>query len=1317
MRFQKHLLSCIALLTALVVTVGKGSPHGGRLPVPSLRLPIQFTENRGQWASDVRYALLRGSDAAWFTRDGLVLTSSRQGAGMATITDGVVPASGKLVACLSFAGVSSRCRTIASHQTTRQSRFYYGKQPSRWVENAATFETVTYENVWDNIDVEYVEKNGRLRQTFRMHRGASPHDIRINYSGSLNVREAFTVQPGESTRLNGRTPSAVYSNGCVSIDGYSDILRDDVILVTEFSTFFGGSGLESLSGFDIDPLGNIFVLGATTSHDLPTLRSTQPTFQGGFSDLFVARFDPNGKTLSFSTYFGGSKSDTCMLWNGFRANWGVSQLSIMHRLKLGKGAGKVYICGGTNSPDFPITSNVVQRSIGTDVAGVISSFSREGMMLQSMYLGGPGATNIHSLSLDDMDNGYIGGMFGADSLWFVTKRTVQHELTNRPLRTYGPLPSGNDWLYSGGFIVKLTSDLDSVYWGSYFYALDGENFTEPQPWQLPGFRVLVDHHHNPIVIGSFAEPTLHNYPSYPRFVPQVNPIQDNRGVLNVFITKLDSSAERYVFSSYFGGSKTDNLWDVILNEKDDIIITGETESQDFPLVLPLQSTNRSTMPFIAKISSNGTPLASTYFGGTNGDQGILLDFDVCGNILLGGLSRSSDFPFVHASDTVLRSSGYAMSLSVFDPDCRKLLLSTFLNYPDGSVPWLQGVRSDAAGYLTGVAQVGLWADYYSVPSFGAFNAYQSNMHGSSDILVSRFRYPTCERVVCSILASDTLKQAARRRNLSTSRIAVTVNVENVMNNLPVKDVRVQLTLPDSIYLDPPFQSTLVSLPPPIFGPGMTASHTWTLRIDSTCAAPLNRTVEVTTMYTPDSGPVTPAPTEHCSLELPLLVYKEAEPATSCSIVADSAMVIAPEQTRYVNSPFTLAWSMHNEDVKPITISKVVLSAPGNLAVNASPAAGIARPGATVAPGKSYNLTWEIRADIRLTSRSIPLTVVAYDEWDASISQCQFILYAPGSDALPCRMDGPSVVSLDTSTYISDPDTVRCTTTMFNPLDSLQHIIIAEALPGTSGHLIPVGVPLVSDVVIPPKLNGVFQWKYMVKPPISEAMWDTAVVRYRTAAHPDWRWCSLPIRIVPASGMRCALDAPDVIGLTPDKLGYQPSPFDVRGMAINSSARPVRVTAFELSIEPPNLCTIAEPPSRPGHVISAGVTDTTIWTVRTKALRPSGGTARLVFVSRDSSGEVLVRCERSVIIPPLGAELICSLTAPDSIRYNLLTDTHTPTPSLPLSLSATSSTPPTNSSKPKSISPPHRISRSRQGSRHGRISRALRRMAVKRWIGR
>lgn len=106
-----------------------------------------------------------------------------------------------------------------------------------------------------------------------------------------------------------------------------------------WSTYLGGTDRESGSGVAVDPLGNVYVTGVTDSLDFPLSSPLQSHF-GGIRDVFVAKINPEGSGLVYSTYLGGQ---------GMENGWDdLGDIAV-------DAEGKAYVSGSTTAGNFPLT--------------------------------------------------------------------------------------------------------------------------------------------------------------------------------------------------------------------------------------------------------------------------------------------------------------------------------------------------------------------------------------------------------------------------------------------------------------------------------------------------------------------------------------------------------------------------------------------------------------------------------------------------------------------------------------------------------------------------------------------------------------------------------------------------------------------------------------------------------------------------------------------------------------------------------------------------------------------------------------------------
>lgn len=161
-----------------------------------------------------------------------------------------------------------------------------------------------------------------------------------------------TTQGGEQTALGGATDAVLTR---IAADGSS----------IEFSTYFGGDGIDLADQVVLDGGGNVVIAGLA-SGTIPTLRAAQPTYGGGVYDGFVAKYSPAGAP-QWSTYIGGNNDDTI----GFVA---------------ADAAGTVYVSGVTQSTNLPVTEGSQPESGD----GALAIFAPDGALrrLLAVPIGG-----------------------------------------------------------------------------------------------------------------------------------------------------------------------------------------------------------------------------------------------------------------------------------------------------------------------------------------------------------------------------------------------------------------------------------------------------------------------------------------------------------------------------------------------------------------------------------------------------------------------------------------------------------------------------------------------------------------------------------------------------------------------------------------------------------------------------------------------------------------------------------------------------------------------------------------------------------------
>ncbi|MGO8734679.1 MAG: choice-of-anchor D domain-containing protein [Terriglobia bacterium] len=168
-----------------------------------------------------------------------------------------------------------------------------------------------------------------------------------------------------------------------------------------YSTFLGGSADDYAYGVAVDSAGDAYVTGATNSTNFPTVNAFQPNYAGGLCavapntfpcyDAFVAKLNPAGSALIFSTYFGGTGSD-----------YGYA-------IAL-DGPSNAYVTGYTTSANLPTTAGAFDRVFGGSYGAFVAKLNGAGSTLAySTYLGGSGTQIGYGVAVDSSGRAFVTG--------------------------------------------------------------------------------------------------------------------------------------------------------------------------------------------------------------------------------------------------------------------------------------------------------------------------------------------------------------------------------------------------------------------------------------------------------------------------------------------------------------------------------------------------------------------------------------------------------------------------------------------------------------------------------------------------------------------------------------------------------------------------------------------------------------------------------------------------------------------------------------------------------------------------------------------
>jgi len=363
-----------------------------------------------------------------------------------------------------------------------------------------------------------------------------------------------------------------------------------------FSTYFGGSATDLIMGLAVDSEDNILIAGCTSSSDFPLMNefpSNSTGFIGGGTDCFIAKFSEDGQSLLFSTFFGGTGND-----------W-LYTLSV-------DSDDRIAISGTTQSTDFPLL-NAHQSTNSGDLDIFVSFFEADAQsLLFSTYLGSTGIDHGRCIDFDSHGDILLTGITGFGEL--ATEGAYQEEHAG-----------GSSDAFLAKFHVNGTLE--------YLTFLGGAS----NDW---GNALAVDSDNNVVITG---------YTTSADF-PTMNAYQDEQvDNSELFITKFTPDGQSVVFSTYMGGSSFDYGNAITTDPQDRIIVTGQTNSANFPTTFPPDTTESlHDNVSLVVLNQDGSLLLSITFGGADSDVGIEVAWHSNDSFIVLGYTESADFPIYEA---------------------------------------------------------------------------------------------------------------------------------------------------------------------------------------------------------------------------------------------------------------------------------------------------------------------------------------------------------------------------------------------------------------------------------------------------------------------------------------------------------------------------------------------------------------------------------------------------------------------------------------------------------------------------------------------
>jgi hypothetical protein len=566
-------------------------------------LPLAFEENRGQTDPQVRFITHGSGYTQFITPQEVVwrLAGAQQ--------DHAVR--------MSFPG-SLLPGVHGEDAMPGRSNYLKGSDPAQWVAGAQQFAAVRLTDLYPGISLKLYGTRSRPEYDFILEPGADAAAIRLRFAGAEQIEvgargelivrtssgELIHHMPvayqrdadGQSRTIDARFVQVAPDELRFAL-GHYDHSRPLVIdPIYEYATFLGGDhGDEGLGGV-VDPYqaiavnaaGEVYAAGVTNSDDFPTTAGVlQPALKEDL-DFYIVKLNAAGDALLYSTYIGGTRDEV-----------GVGGIAVT-------ASGEVLFGGTSQSNDFPTTPGsfdpTANATSGVDTDVVALRLNATGSALvYSTYLSSSATESLFGFAADGAGSVYLAGFSSPGA-------TVPLATTGGVINTTGDQ-----------FIAKLLPDGSGLaYLTRFGTAFGGE---------IRIRALALDGSNNVYLTGlTFSATDL----------PLVNPFDSTLdGGFDVFVTKINSTATSILYSTYLGGSNSDEPRAIAVDAAGSAYVAGTTGN--FPVTPGAFRTTSSPnhLGFVAKLAPAGNSLVwATYFARAPGASTNAIALDSSNRVYL-----------------------------------------------------------------------------------------------------------------------------------------------------------------------------------------------------------------------------------------------------------------------------------------------------------------------------------------------------------------------------------------------------------------------------------------------------------------------------------------------------------------------------------------------------------------------------------------------------------------------------------------------------------------------------------------------------------
>lgn len=611
---------------------------------------------------------------------------------------------------LTWLGINEDYAVVTEGQSEDYENYYLPTCPDGAL-NVRSYESVTFIDIYDGIDLRWYQRDGNIEYDFIVDAGNDYKSIHWKIDGaeslSINDRGDLVINTPNGKILENR-PIAFQGNEKLhaewlvsgneisfhieDVDPSRPLLIDPVVRI--WGSYYGGSSYDYSYGCDANEEAVIVSGWTLSTSNISTSGGFQvnlDTSWTNYEDAYLAKFNTSGQRL-WATYYGGEQSD-----RGYTPTFSGSN---------------IFLPGRTRSFTVIATSSAHQNSFagGTGDDAFLVKFNTSGFRYWGTYYGGTGVEYIHSCGSDG-SNVYILGWTSSDS----------------NIASAGSHQPAHGGAFYDGFLAKFNST-GVRQWGTFYGGEDNEEFYK---CEVVGDNVY-------IAGWSKSDSNI--------ATTGAHQVSHAGGETDIVLAKFSSEGER-IWATYYGGSSAEGSWGCTADSTS-VYLTGWTQSASN---ISTSGTHQPSLEgyadaLLVKFDTSGVRQWGTYYGGSGLNIGRTVDIHG-GDLYIGGQTDSS--------------SGIATAGSFqtnYGGGARDAYVAKFDT--SGARIWGTYYGGEGFEYGAGIAcySGGVYLSHYtsSDSNMSSNNAHQISFGGMFDAFLARFGHCDNTSAEDSIVECDSL---------------------------------------------------------------------------------------------------------------------------------------------------------------------------------------------------------------------------------------------------------------------------------------------------------------------------------------------------------------------------------------------------------------------------------------------------------------------------------------------------------------------------------------------------------------------------------